>query len=278
MDQNHKESIKLLKAINYVYSKSKRVFNIRIAVVTIYAGVVIIASHNVLSETLNSYFVLGSLGFTIGSMIVKVYERELTKKGAVLQEMFDEKVLGIEWNSFLIGDRIWQNNIGDWAKKYQGETASLEDWYESSKRHRTAKSKLKAQLESILWDANLKKEFFNIILTIIFLILGLGLIIGIFNDVHLTEYLTLHLAATLPLLISLIELGVAYSNEFKTKLDRGRKIEELLKFETNCDLQDLRKIQDFLFVTRKEGYPIPNFYYHMRRNSYQVKFKWIHDL
>jgi hypothetical protein len=129
--QGEKEQLELLAAQRAVYSKAKRWVGLQLIFLV---GVVILLA--VFGDQFPMFRPWGALaGMTIlfaDMWTFEVTQKRLRERAAKIQEMFDCRVLALDWNHFSVGNYPDVEEIIEYANKYRkidSGHSKLKEWY-----------------------------------------------------------------------------------------------------------------------------------------------------
>lgn len=191
----------------------------------------------------------------------------IKKRAARIQEVFDTRIFGLEWNDIVAGQHPGPHQWLEPATKHlrRHGNSRLKDWYLNNPINIPSSiMTLLCQSKNLGWDANLK-SFISNLLSIIIVANGIALL----TIVVLTNPSSLKVFSLVALLAPVYHFYYRYVSDNKKSVARATelrlKIEKELNriIETNCfDENKIKKlsrnIQDQIFIYRASGNPVPD--------------------
>jgi len=267
IDQNKPDFKRLLAAQRISYSRAKKMQIIDL----IQNCISIISPFFVLfflNEVTKNYFVVFSVFIFLLFVFIEKLHKLRTNEGANIQEQFDTKLFGLEWNKYQAGNTVNIDKIISLSKNYKED--DLKDWYSVQIKTEIIKNLaiLLCQKTNLSYDTKLRNDFKNYFLifsAIYYFILFLVLIFlkeTVFNA---------FIIVSPSLAFGMYGFNV-YLNQneiIKSKEELTQKIKELLEdYKTNKkvpQIGELRKIQDKIFELRTKPNKIPDWFYNKHR-------------
>jgi hypothetical protein len=191
---------------------------------------------------------------------------EWQSKGVCAQEEFDCDVLGIAWNDSLARPLAPEEIRGAAGEVDLQQEA--EPWYPSQGQDRWPTSVLICQRANAVWASRQHRSFalFLRAVTIGWGAIGIGL--AIWHGASLEQYLTTVLLPSLPGLLDASDLSRRHLELGGRREEISYDLESLIKTGKAKDL-DIRETQDRLFALRRDGAPVPEFFYRHIRDDYE---------
>jgi len=181
--QNSQESIDLLIAQRYYYSRAKKFRNPRL-----YISIILAASSPLIVHKWPEYiFMLGIIGglWTIVAYFIKIcFENSNVIRAATIQEEFDTSLYKLPWNRILVGKKVTPEEINLAKRKFKENVSLLKDWYGNLLGVPYPFDIILCQRSNLVWDWRLKKSysFFIFAGIAIYFILTLGAIQKSYTD------------------------------------------------------------------------------------------------
>lgn len=274
-NQNSPDSIQLLRAMRHLYTRAKTAFNVRLAIALLIGIVspIITNRPNLVVQYPNIpiYFAMIGVLFSIFIFLIKEWEKRLIKTAAKIQEEFDLGLFGLDWNNILAGSRVGREVIINNSKSFNGTEEKLKDWYSIKDNYTDPKNIMLCQRENLYWDSALKRRFgrASTVLAILFLIGGMLLSICFDSETTLVSYFTKYLATSLPAILTFSELAVSHFSLAKNQLSKENEIRSLLEDSETYSPDNLRRVQDYIFSSRKNSSVVPDWFYFLFRKNDQ---------
>jgi SMODS-associating 4TM effector domain len=270
--QNTKENIELIAAQRYLYSKAKKLRTGRILISLFLALIVAPATIILLPEFKIGVGVFSSI-WVVAMFLINHFEGSTIKYAATIQEQFDTTVFAINWNKFLVGNRISIEIITNATRKYRGDRVKLQNWYGDLSEMPHNLGVLVSQRSNLVWDWRLRKYFAWTIIISLLLLIGGDTSIAYNIEISKQDFI---LGLFLPS-ISAIIIGIRETKEHFEIASGKEKLEgqltDLLDLavsqKQNIDNQDLRQIQDKIFELRKKAALIPDWWYNMLKGEFE---------
>jgi hypothetical protein len=277
--QNAVGQIEVLAAQRQLYSSAKRVIGLQM----ILAGPVAVMATLfglIYPQLKDSAALLGLTILLLDIVLLNPRQKKLRGQGASVQEAFDTKVLGIEWNDLKVGKRPEPELIHEYALalgKDAQKAEKLKDWYPVAVQQLPVHwGRIVCQRANIWWDSTLRRRYANTLLTCLILLaialvwiaFGLGL-----------SFADFAIKMAIPM-AALYKLGVTQFVEHREaaeRLDKLRDHAEKLWAEaiSGANLEALkvksRILQDEIFDGRKKNPPVFDFIFWMFRDKNQLQ-------
>lgn len=201
----------------------------------------------------------------------------LRLRGALVQDMFDTDVLGLDQNPSLPEPPSPEEVVRK-AKRAEKKTRrkrkpwDVTNWYPIQTQTRWPQSVLICQRSSVVW-ARRQHQWYGVFLHIVAVaIVSGGVVIFSIAEATLLEYITSIALPSAPALLDALE-------EAREHL-RASKARERLESATNKEIQRgsttharLRAIEDELFSLRQQAPLVPEWFYHLRRDQYEADMR-----
>lgn len=129
-------------------------------------------------------------------------QKERLKRGAKLQEEFDTKAFGLQWNKFVAGDKVPPEDVTEAASAAMPakRKKEIEAWYEASvSRVPLAYGRLVCQRTNISYDSRLRRRYGNWLFSVTLVLAIIVLVAGVLLDPKFTDVI-LGLAMVTPML------------------------------------------------------------------------------
>lgn len=271
VSQNQPAFLRLIAAARHRYDTARRLHRARVYMTIAVATLGPVA---VLFQP-SSKGAVGLLGgvTVIASWVLRQTEPTHAEAAARVQELFDTSLFELRWNRILVGPKPTNEEMIADARRFRGEREKLKDWYVDPSPLESPFSVLLCQRSSCVWDRRQRERYGWLVLaTTIVGIVSLAAFAW-FRDMRLADYVT---ALMIPAMS-------AYLLGFETFRDMQRtaqilrqlegEIEQLIEQELakrGCvTRENLRDIQDRLFLLRSSPGAVPQFVYDWVRIGFQ---------
>jgi hypothetical protein len=269
--QNEKQFIDYLKAQRVAYNQCKNyqffdIISILIAIVLPIIGIIRI-------DWVNHLGAFGVL-WTIIYLVAEYYRKQKSEQGAKIQEQFDTKLYGMNWNKILCQNKVSKDTLYDLAKKYTKD--DLQNWYSLQIGKELPKSiqVLLCQRINFSWELGLRRRFMLFLIILLLTYYGIFIVVFAVKNIGFYDVLIL-LSPSLSFLIYGVQNSLSLSTNIKSKNDTLETIDDLIKeYSKNQSLPSditLRQIQDVLFSSRISPEVIPNWYYEFYKKGSEIK-------
>jgi len=268
------ENIELLAAQRSLYSRAKIILGLQMVIsipIAVCAAIFTIAS-----PELKGYIALwGMLTLYFDLFFFTPRVKKLRDSASRVQELFDIKVLGIDWNDIAVGKKPDPELVHEEAQKYgldEAKKAGLKNWYPVIiDTVPEIFGIVISQRTNVWWDCKMRRKYACFI-RIVLLSIALVLIgYGLYDKKDMFEFLTFIVAP----LASTYVFGYRQMMEHTDAADRLDRLKDLAEkvwadaisgkeissIKINC-----RALQDQIFDNRRRNPPVFDFL-----------FKWFRD-
>lgn len=280
-DQNSADSIRLLSAFSYEYSRAKWIRWFRVFVSIGIALAAPIASVGIPQATnLRNFLAIAGGGWLLlSSLILKKIENVWIKRAAVIQEEFDSKILDLPWNKIFVGDHVSKELINHADAKYKckRKRERLRNWYPNTDPIKYPINVLLCQRACLVWDWRQRKSYSYFIGLMTGLFFLGGVVTSVTTDQKMLDYILRIFSPSLALIVLGVETAWANydmgsSKEKKEKMVNGM-LEKVTKEPGSLTVEDCRRLQDYIFSLRSTDTVVPNWWYGIFRKSYDPEMR-----
>jgi hypothetical protein len=286
--ENTDESIQKIAAQRESYSMAKTIFYwqvilaVPVVVLLSFGNAIIVKYFSEFSDNLkwlseNLEWIIGGYSVTIFLLELLFFNKSigrLIEKAAKIQEVFDCNVFNISWNEFLVGEKPDKEDIYTYNKNYlvNNKTDDLENWYSKYIQDISDNNaKLICQRSNVMYDNELRENFIKntkIIASILFVALT---ILTLINDISTRSFIVNVIIPFLPI----VTLAFKIHDDNKRSITNLLEIKNIISTEWNKVIKDnyiisdetIRRIQDRIYLNRKENALILDFIYNKRRTN-----------
>ncbi len=267
--QNQESQIQQLAAQRQLYFDAKGIFSFQVFLVTL--GILF----SFLGLAFPGIQALAGLGIILvmfwDIIALEPHQRKLTQKAAQIQEAFDCKVLGLEWENVkgiqqpLIDDIIIN---AERHKKYDPAFTKLKDWYIVSVGELPLSvARIICQKSNIQWDAELRRRYAKGITILLFILFVVVVVVSILNQTTTDKWIILIVVPLMPAFL----LGI---REYKKHKATSDNLDHMMNVTTSLIEKVFNKSisdEELMQVSRK----LQNEIYDHRRTAPLI-FDWIY--
>lgn len=279
--QNNPENIKLLKAINFYYSKVKRIKN-SILIISIIIPVLFMTLRylkNIEQIKFEDDLLLISIAiiWIFISFVVDIWANKIIVIASKIQEIFDTNIFNLETNDILFTEEINEEIIYEGETKFKGQVSNLKDWY--GNKYLDAPHYLKvliAQRINIIWGNELKRKFLIFLYIIFTLIIILPLFIALPKELKINDTILFLAIPMIPLYVLVLRSILNIKKQIKNNESVDKKILKDCNNINNIDNGDIkikcRQYQDYIFKeNRVNSVLIPDWFFNVNRENMNKK-------
>ena len=281
-EQNREEFIKLLKAQRYYYKIAKRWQILRLIISLIIPILFISAKLKSLDEIepykkfLNwldlSWIIIISLIWIALNFLVRILEKRYISLAASIQEKFDTKIFKIDKNDICFPKEPTLEEINNGAKKFNGDTKKLRNWYLVEDSGNKFLNILLAQRTNITWDRWLKERYRDLLIILIIILFLIEIFIAFYINPNFREALSMLFLSSFPLYFLLAEYAYELHKQIESNSIIDKQILDLCKkidqFSENELRIKCRQIQDYIYErNRLKSILIPEWLHKLYRNK-----------
>jgi len=268
------ENIELLAAQKNLYSRAKNIIGLQMMLsipVAICAAIT-----TIVKPELKGYMALwGILVVVFDLFVFTPWAKKLRDSAARIQELFDTKVMGLDWNEISVGKKPEPELVHEEARKHglkDEDIAGLRQWYPVIiDEVPEIFGIIISQRSNVWWDCKMRRKY-ALFIRVLLVCIALGLVgYGLYEKKDMFEFLAYIVAP----LASTYVFGYRQMMEHGDAADRLDKLREVAeKIWTDAKSgkdaaslkQKCRTLQDQIFDHRKKNPPIFDFL-----------FKWFRD-
>lgn len=276
--QEMPENIELLAAQRNIYSRAKNIIGFQMLLSIPIA--ICAAITTIVKPELKGFVALwGILVVVFDLFVFTPWVKKLRDNAARIQEVFDTKVLGLDWNEISVGKRPEPELVHEEAEKHgmnEEKIAGLRKWYPTIiDTVPEICGIIISQRSNVWWDARMRRKY-ALYIRVILVSIALGLVgYGLYEKKDMFEFLAYIVA---PLAATYV-FGYRQMMEHGDAADRLDKLKELSekiwsdaiagKDATTLKLK-CRTLQDQIFDHRKKNPPIFDFVFRWFRDGNEV--------
>jgi hypothetical protein len=193
-----------------------------------------------------------------------------------IQELFDTKVLSIEWNNLIVGNKPDIENVRIYSTKYKKSNVDyrkLENWYSPKVDDVPLHiGRVICQRSNLWWDVSLRNRHINIIIISAIISFISILSLGLFSNFSFNNFVLNIATPLLPIFTFFIEQykenRESINNLENLKQELDSYWQEIINNQSGTNFDDFsRKIQDEIFKNRKDNQLIFDWLYKIYKNN-----------
>jgi hypothetical protein len=269
--QRRPEAIELLRAYRHAYGTAKHWHAARLAGTVLIA----LAAPAVILFAPSLEHPLGAIGggwALAARLVLRPAQERATRFAVAVHELYDQRVLGLP--EAAAPQLPAYEQIHQQARRCAGNPDP--DWYSVGPRVAPATAALIAQRSSTVWSRRLHREWALVLVTAAAGWTLLTVIVAAVRGATLSEFL---IAVLLPMLPALLDATDLYQAHWRAGSERAGLEDQL---DHRLDLaahgcpptpEDLRALQDEINRQRLTQPPVPDWYYRLRRTSYEISMR-----
>ena len=255
--QNDSENINFLRASASAYQKAKN-GEIKISYFLIFLSIAYPLTYIFLKDETTKLILFGcSFGITILIQIFSGTFKGYTSKGAIFKEEFDISIFGLPWISTV--KKPYYSEVSYFSNQYRGNI--IKDWYSVNLSPTVSVNTAVAvfQHSNASWDIEIRKTYRKWLISyVVFYSIILLVLLYINNIDGLTIFLLLF--SLLSFYIHFITLIRGHSSAIKKRESISKRLDEIIQNKKYINTDELRDIQDVIYITSQEASKVPNFF------------------
>lgn len=281
--QNQEHFLSLLAAQRQLYDEEKKwrgCWSI-LAVVVAMFGTGAIA----LTGSFSHFVGLLSTVVMIAEFTIFNFIRVKGREAAKIQELFDTKLLDLEWNTTLIPCKPKKEFVEAAKERFRNrrkpdEWEKLKNWYRPEVGLLPIhQARIACQHENIWWDSDLRRQYANYAFTFAAVIFVLLVIVGFLVDWTLVQFFQGPIPLFMPVIYLPLQHGFA-NRSAASRLDELHQIvTELAEkaAKTDADSKELQKqsreLQNEIYHNRADNPPVVSWFYQCLQEHFEKRAK-----
>ena len=274
-DQNSEVHIRQLRAQRLLYSHSKALRGLQVLfAIPIALGWSVAASF---IPRLQIWATLWGISVTLlDACVIDTLQESCRKTAATIQELFDCELLSIEWNEHLAGAQPAPEIV---SKYSGGNDDSLKNWYPVAVGDLSLDAaRIICQRSNLSWDANLRRTYNCLILSLLVVVAVAALVIGLLQGMTLQNFVLAILGPLSPSFYWVIKeyraqrKAVETSDRLRTRAEKLWR--ELLSGAVRNPAQQSRFLQDDIFENRRSSPAIFDWLYDLLRKHHEEQMNY----
>jgi hypothetical protein len=275
--QNNPENIKLLKAINFYYSKAKKIKLIMICV-SIFIPISFLTLRylkNVESIKFDndSIIIYLALIWIVISYFLDKLSNNLILTASKIQEQLDVKLFKLDKNDTLFLKDVNEETIYEGIQNFKGNTDKLKDWY--GDKYLDVNHNLKvliAQRMNIIWGNELKKKFSFLLYIVLIVVILLPLALALSKNLIINDTLLFLALPMIPIYVMIFNSISKINKQISMNESIDKKILHDCNNLNEKTKDKCRQYQDYIYKeNRVNSILIPDCFFKINRDSMNNK-------
>jgi hypothetical protein len=265
------EDRQYFSAFSRAYNLGMRYLGIRMIAEALFALAAIVISWLELSPA-PWFGLISGIWLMTRRLILDGHERSLHRDAVRIQEEFDTRIFGLEWNKGLAGEAVLASDVRRYAADFSGEANEVDTWFVDTTGVPKWIAALIRQWQGAAWAKDDHRRFSILLAGGVGCLIALTVTVGLITDLTLADYLAALALPILPVILSLQEMRSRHRNQVD---ERGRAealinsalIRIRVSSEADATERESRQVQDALYLSRLTGGRIPQWLYKMFREK-----------
>jgi hypothetical protein len=257
-NQNSPELIKLLKASTVAYTNAKK-GEIKVTFFLIFLAFAFPITY-VLIKDEGIKLTLFGCSFLL-TVLVNIFTDTFkgnTSKGAIFKEEFDTELFNLRWKSTLMKPE--HSEVSKFSLEYKGK--KIKDWYSPNISARIPQNIAIAVLQhsNTSWDIELRIIYRRCLTGFL---ISYSIVLWIFLISNNTAGITIFLIyfSLLSFYNHFITLIRGHSSVIESRKAISKHLDEIILSKKYIGIEELRDIQDEIYISRQETAKVPNFFF-----------------
>lgn len=272
------EHLKLQAAQRVVYERAKNIFGLQVLLTVVFAvllNFIRLFPKDLIIDVLPFIIFLSVIVSLLDLLVFIKYISKMRTNGAKIQEEFDCAVYQMTWNKYNSGSKANKNLVHESFRAYVPDPERpIENWYDIDLDGLSQQEAILACQETNLWyDSNLREKFKNTVVYGMLAIAAISFLVSLVMKQEVGMMVIQIVAPLMPAILLTIKIyqengkSVTAANELRSMISSLKQSSETLSME------DLRKIQDKIFCSRKDSPLIPEWFYRKKRPQLEEGMK-----
>lgn len=278
-NQNKQENIELLAAQRVLHSKAKFIFQIRGLVALAFLVLGVFQFDNSLVK---SFLALLSILYLVADLLLEKIEENIRNKASSVQEVFDTRVLNLDWNYALIPEKPDYETINrsvDLYKKKFNSYKALENWYSVDVcRVEIMIARAICQRSNVVWSSNLQKSLAVKLIVITTMLIVASVIWALSLDMSISDSLISIFLPMAPAINLLVKNIISFYSTAKELGSLRKFADDLINVSITGDSVLIntksRMLQNEIYRYRSTSRPVPDWYYFLLKNKYEADMNY----
>lgn len=277
--QTRPEMMALLRAMSVCHSRAQRLDNLRMALsVALGVAGAVVAFTGVSATAVTA---VGALWALVNAVGLASWSRGQIRRAAILQEMFDVRLFGLEWNTVAVGDGLSAAEVSRLERAFRGDEQYLRDYYEIPPLPHPY-DVLACQQQNLGWGARLRRRYAYAVLAGVGAWTAAGVVFGVATGLTVSDLLSRWFVPSLGALLLGLEI---YRGQRDVAAERDRAMSVVQRHiatavsrgdpaaATGDSLVLARQVQDLIFHSRQVQARVPDWFFRRYHLSDRVDFQ-----
>ncbi|MGK5673115.1 S-4TM family putative pore-forming effector [Micromonospora sp. URMC 106] len=277
--QTRPEMMALLRAMSVCHTRAQRLDNLRMALsVALGVAGAVVAFTGVSATAVTA---VGALWALVNAVGLASWSRGQIRRAAVLQEMFDVRLFGLEWNTVAVGDGLSAAEVSRLERAFRGDEQYLRDYYEIPPLPHPY-DVLACQQQNLGWGARLRRRYAYAVLAGVGAWTAAGVVFGVATGLTVSDLLSRWFVPSLGALLLGLEI---YRGQRDVAAERDRAMSVVQRHiatavsrgdpaaTTGDSLVLARQVQDLIFHSRQVQARVPDWFFRRYHSSDRVDFQ-----
>ncbi|MFG3703914.1 S-4TM family putative pore-forming effector [Micromonospora sp. NPDC047670] len=277
--QTRPEMMALLRAMSVCHTRAQRLDNLRMALsVALGVAGAVVAFTGVSATAVTA---VGALWALVNAVGLASWSRGQIRRAAVLQEMFDVRLFGLEWNSVAVADGLSAAEVSRLERAFRGDEQYLRDYYEIPPLPHPY-DVLACQQQNLGWGARLRRRYAYAVLAGVGAWTAAGVVFGVATGLTVSDLLSRWFVPSLGALLLGLEI---YRGQRDVAAERDRAMSVVQRHIATAVSRDdpaattadslvlARQVQDLIFHSRQGQARVPDWFFRRYHSSDRVDFQ-----
>ncbi|SJZ95539.1 hypothetical protein SAMN02745174_02066 [Cetobacterium ceti] len=273
--QNEERQLSLLCISELLYGRIKKIrlyynFFLVLPILLSFFKNEIIEKIRITSENLNTFNLIITLAVSLLYFVFQFLEKENLTKAVKVQEEFDTKVFGLQWND-LLADQLMDIEIKELKEECKNiSKKNKKDWYNFDENLNDNENIFRAQKSAIVYSRKLRERYLNMLLMIGLIIVVVFIII--IWKIPLGKIISDYFLPFYPIFQKYIDTIF----KLKNSIFESKSVYKYLEDTDTIgkDISNLRILQDWIFINNRLHAPIiPTLIYKLERSRLEIFFR-----
>ena len=256
--QNDNEAIELLRASTFAYANAKRAEN-TITLVLLFLAFAYPIFY-IVSKDEQTKLMLFQVSFFL-TVFVQIFSPSFkgnTSKGALLKEEFDLNLFGLPWKTTL--KKIDPFEVSKLSVAYKGK--EIKDWYPTNFKDNIPKQTLIAicQRCNTAYDIELRKKYSSLLFSFLIVYTIAFALTIVFKNIGGNAVFFICFS-TISFYTHIVTIIRGHRSVIEKRTAINSKLDGFIFGNIEPTTQELRDIQDEIYLTRQENAKVPNLFF-----------------
>ncbi|MEU6073327.1 S-4TM family putative pore-forming effector [Micromonospora sp. NPDC047074] len=277
--QTRPEMMALLRAMSVCHTRAQRLDNLRMGLsVALGVAGAVVALTGVSAAAVTA---VGALWALVNAVGLASWSRGQVRRAAVLQEMFDVRLFGLEWNTVAVGDRLGAEEVSRLERAFPGDERYLRDYYEIPSLP-PPYDVLACQQQNLGWGSRVRRRYAYAVLAGVVTWTAAGVVVGVATGLTVADLLSRWFVPSLGALLLGLEI---YRGQRDVAAERDRALAIVQRHvvaaasrgdegaTVDGSMVLARQVQDLIFHSRLVQARVPGWFFRRYHPSDRVDFQ-----